>query len=325
MACDTPRILAGLLLILVVTILWGDGLSPAGEEISITDTTGQKLVFKCPPQRIISLNPDFTGNIIALGAGKRLVGITDYCRYPDGFTGSERIGNLWQPNLERIVALQPDLVLATREGNNPGIISTLRDLDIPVYVAGQSTGFKDYFELLRRLGYILGREKEAGTLIDEFTARIDRLRGAASGQPSVSVFLQVGVKPLVTINKDTLIGEMIEICGGRNVAAGLSSRYPSISREQVLADDPEVIIIAAMGNEAEEGVAFWNDFPELQAVRNARVFVLDPDTICRLGPRLMEGLSKIEAFIREARGRGTKGREDEGRRDERTRDEGTRG
>jgi len=301
MACNIRRFLVGILLILVVSILCRGDIWSAGEGIVVVDSTGETLRFSSPPHTIVSLNPDFTGNIIALGVGDRLVGITNYCRYQDNLATPERLGGLWQPNLERIVALNPELVLATREGNNPGIISTLRRLEIPVFVSGQSSSFQGYFDLLRQLGYILGREKEAGRLIDEFKNRLNRIRLASAGLPPVTVFLQVGVKPLVTINKETLIGEMIKIAGGDNIAADLFSRYPSISRERVLADDPEVIIIAAMGSEAEAGVAFWEKFPELQAVQNQRIYVIDPDLVCRLSPGLMDGISKIESFVSEAR------------------------
>jgi ABC-type Fe3+-hydroxamate transport system substrate-binding protein len=289
------------LLIMGAFFLWDGVVSMAGEGIVVNDATGERLRLSKPPLTIVSLNPDFTGNIIALGVGERLVGITDYCRYQDDLTAPDRLGGLWQPNLERIVALQPELVLATREGNNPGIISTLRRLNIPVFVSGQSSSFQDYFELLRQLGYILGREVEAKRMISEFTDRINRIRLFSTDLDPVSVFLQVGVKPLVTINQETLIGEMIEIAGGDNIAADLSSRYPSISRERILSDNPEVIIIAAMGSEAAAGVAFWERFPELQAVRNQRIYVIDPDLICRLSPGLMAGLLKIESFIAEAR------------------------
>ncbi len=301
MACDIRRILVWLPLLLVVSILWGEDIRATGEEIFITDTTGERLSFKQSPRRIVSLNPDFTENVIALGAGARLVGITDFCRFQNGLTSPVRLGGLWQPNLEVIVTLKPDLVLATREGNNPGIVATLRSLMIPVFVSGHSSGFQDYFELLRQLGDILGREEEADRLIGEFTDRLHRVRLGAAELPPATVFLQIGVKPLVTINQDTLIGEMIEIAGGVNIAANLSSRYPSISRERVLAINPEVIIIVAMGSEAEEGVAFWEKFPELQAVKNQRIHVIDPDLICRLSPGLMEGIAKIESFIAEAR------------------------
>lgn len=319
MISDNRKIIAGFSLFLFIFLLGYAGISTADEGVTVTDATGTILRFLKPPGRIVSLNPDFTGNVIALGASERLVGITDFCRWQDNTPSPERIGGLWHPNLERIVALKPDLVLASREGNYPGTISTLRSLHIPVFVSGQSSGFQDYFELIRQLGHILGREKEAVRLIGKFTDRINRIRLASADMPPVAVFLQVGVKPLVTINKDTLIGEMIEIAGGDNLAADLSSRYPCISRERVLADNPEVIIVAAMGSEGEAGVMFWEKFPELRAVRERRVYVIDPDLICRLSLDLIEGLGKIESFIRESRGIGTEGREGGAQRDEKYR------
>ena len=288
---------AGCILVLAAVIVRGQLCFSSDDKVTVTDSTGAMLSFTHPPQRIVSLNPDCTENVVALGAGGRLVGITDYCRFPDNLPAPERVGGLWHPNLERIVVLRPDLVLATREGNNPEIISAIRNLSIPVYVSGQPAGFRDYFLFLRRLGSILDRESQAAALIEETASLIDRLREQSAGRPPQSVFFQVGTKPLITAGPDTLIGEMIEIAGGKNIAGDLSARYPAVSRERVLAEDPGVIIIAASGSEAEEGAAFWKSFPELAAVRQGRVFLIDPDHVCRLGPGLREGLLEIVSCI----------------------------
>jgi len=296
-ACDIRQNLILLISTLIVFVVGHSGLSLAEEEIVVIDATGHKLFLKRAPRRIVSLNPDFTENIFALGAGDLLVGATDFCRLPEDHAGLRRIGGLWQPNLEQIIALRPDLVLATREGNNPGTITALRELGVTVFVMGQPTGFKDYLQFLRKLGRILDREKEAGRLIDEFTILIGQLRAGVDRRSQVTVFLQIGVRPLVTANKDTLIDEMIEIGGGKNIASELSPRYPALSREQVLVDDPDVIIIAAMGSEAQRSLEVWKAFPELKAVRKNRVFLLDPDLICRLGPRLKDGLRHVASFI----------------------------
>jgi iron complex transport system substrate-binding protein len=288
---------AGLIFILISLIVYGASPLVYGEDVVVTDATGQKLSFSSPPKRIVSLNPDFTWNICALGSGAQLVGITDYCRYPESTPRPVRLGNLWQPNLEHIVALSPDLVFATKEGNNPGIISVLREMGIPVYVNGESTGFRDYFKLLSRLGDILGRSEVAEELIERTTTRINNLRAEAASRAPATVFLQIGIRPIVTVNRDTLINEMIEIAGGDNIAAGLTARYPVISREKVLTEDPEVIIVAAMGSEAEAGLAAWYAFPELRAVRAGRIFVINPDIICRLSPRLQDGLEEIYSCL----------------------------
>ncbi len=261
------------------------------------DATGFEVALDRPPARIVSLNPDLTENVIALGAGERLVGVSDFCPLPPGDAFPERLGGLQNPGLERIAALRPDLVLATREGNSRETVSRLRGLGVEVFVFSESPDFAAYFSFLRDLGVILGRQEAAAALAGKMESTLEGVRARAPAGPPAPVFVQVGVRPLITASRSTLIGEMIEIAGGENIAAGLSSRYPVFSREQVLAADPEVIIVAAMGSEAEEAMTFWRRFGELRAVRNHRVFLLDPDTVCRLGPRLEEGLELIGLFL----------------------------
>ena len=255
--------------------------------------------FAPPPARIISLNPDLTENVIALGAGDRLAGVSDFCPLPESPGKVERLGGLQNPGMERIVDLAPDLVLATREGNSPETVRRLQDLGIEVSVFDGAKNVREYFAFLRRLGRILEREEAAERQISELAEVIGEVRAGAPSGGRIPVFLQIGHQPLITASRQTLIGEMIELAGGENIAAGLSPRYPVISREQVLLSDPAVIIIAAMGTEARSAVTYWERFPELRAVKNQRVFSLDPDTVCRLGPRLEEGLRRIAAFISE--------------------------
>jgi len=278
----------------VVSSGWAEDLPAGGVEL--VDATGLQFRSARPPERLISLNPDLTENLIALGAGDRLVGVSDFCPLPDPGS-AERLGGLRNPGLERIVSLRPDLVLATREGNSPETVSRLRSLGLPVLVFSESNDFSAYFSFLRELGAVLGREEAAAELAGELETLIEEVRSRGTAAPPPRVLVQIGVTPLVTAARDTLIGEMIELAGGRNIAAGLSPRYPAISRERVLAEDPEVIVVAAMGSEAEEAMTYWRRFPELRAVRNGRVFLLDPDTVCRLGPRLGEGLELLTLFI----------------------------
>ena len=271
------------------------GISPGlfGEEARVTDVTGEEFVFEKPPARIVSLNPDFTDNLFALGAGDRVVGVTDFCRYPAASGKKASVGNLAQPNLEAIVSLKPDLVLATTGGNSPETVRGLRGLGLPVFVTGPSSTFQGYFDLLSRLGTLLNRKEAADALIGELRGEIERLRARAKKSPRVPVFFQVGVNPLISAGEGTLIDEMLEITGGKNIAAGSPLRYPILSLEKVLAEDPEVIVIAAMGSEAAGGRALWEKYPELRAVRNNRVFVVDQDLVCHLGPGLKEGLKKL--------------------------------
>jgi len=257
--------------------------------------------FERTPERIVSLNPDLTENVIALGAGDRLVGVSDFCPLPSAGT-AVRLGGLQNPGLERILSLRPDLVLATREGNSPETVARLRTLGVEVCVFEEARDFTAYFSFLRDLGALLGREEAAAGRIGEMEAAIERVRSGPLPPEPVSVFVQIGLQPLITASRGTLIGEMVEIASGQNIAASLPARYPVFSREQVLIDDPEVIIVAAMGSEAAASAAFWERFSELRAVKKGRVHILDPDTVCRLGPRLVEGLERIAGFLAGGRG-----------------------
>ena len=280
--------------------------SLAGPRVVQVDATGFEIVLDRPPSRIVSLNPDLTENVIALGAGGRLVGVSDFCPLPSG-TSPEKLGGLQNPGLERIVVLRPDLVLATREGNSPETVSRLRGLGLEVFVFSESPDFAAYFSFLKELGLLLGRSEAAAGLVGELKKTLEGVRDHSSSASPVPVFIQIGVQPLITASRATLIGEMIEIAGGENISVGLSSRYPVFSRERVLAEDPAVIIVAAMGSEAEEAMAYWRRFPELRAVKNRRVYLLDPDTVCRLGPRLGEGLELIRLFVTGSAGGGGEG------------------
>ncbi len=285
-------LLPGIFLLTVGECPESDGAPSSSPRLPEAESSPSK-----PPERIVSLNPDLTENVIALGAGGRLVGVSDFCPLPADSDGVDRLGSLQNPGLERITTLAPDLVLATREGNSPETVRRLRDLGIKVTVFDEARNFTDYFSFLRRLGRILGREEAAARRIGELAAVVEQVRTDTSSRPPVSVFVQIGLQPLITASRQTLIGEMIELVGGENIAASLSPRYPVISREQVLLSDPAVIIIAAMGSEARWAVTSWERFPEMRAVKNRRVFSLDPDTVCRLGPRLEEGLKRIARFI----------------------------
>jgi len=264
---------------------------------SITDATGTELVLSRTPERIVSLNPDFTENVIALGEGGRLAGVTDFCSLPDDCEKIIRVGNLYQPNLEKIASLRPDLVLVTMEGNRMETVRALRNLGISVYVTEATRSLEGYFKLLLRLGAILNCPEKARVLVDEFRRRISGIESSIRGVPKVPVFFQIGVRPIISVSGETIIDELIEVAGGKNIAAGAPLRYPRFSREEVLAKNPGVIIIAAMGEEADLGHRDWKRFPALRAVRNGSIFTLDPDLVCRLGPSLELGLTRIAAFL----------------------------
>ncbi|MCX6348992.1 MAG: helical backbone metal receptor [Candidatus Aureabacteria bacterium] len=219
------------------------------------------------------------------------------CDYPPEAAGKERVGDLWTPSVEKIFSLSPDLVLTTQEGNRPQTVETLRKLGLRVFVSPPARSLEEYFERLVELGRIVGAETRAGELIAEFRSEIARARRGAAGRASPRIFFQLGSAPIVSAARGTIIHELIEIAGGVNISADSPLRYPSFSREKVVADDPEIILIAAMGGEGEKCRDEWMAFAGMAAVKTGRIYFIDPDLVCRLSPRLVEGLRTLAGMI----------------------------
>ena len=262
--------------------------------LTLTDATGEKIDFSEAPARIVSLNPDFTENLFALGAGKSLVGVSGSCDYPPPARRVEKVGGLWSPSLEKIVSLDPDLVLATREGNSRRTVESLRRMGLRVWVAGETRSLADYFRLLDQLGKITGRREEAAALRGRFQREI--LAGRES-RPRPRVFFQLGSRPIVSVNRDTLISRLIEAAGGKDLTDSVPARYPVMSREKIIAEDPDFIVVAVMGEEAERTRAGWKRYGDLRAVRQGHVYAVNPDLFCRLTPRLLEGFKELKAIL----------------------------
>lgn len=285
-------------LVWVITVVLNFSVCLAfSAEKSITDATGTVLEFSHPPARVVSLNPDFTDILFALGLKDRLAGVTVSCRLPEGNSEIERVGTLFQPDLETIVSLRPDLVLATMEGNNPRTVAALRRLDCAVFVAPPQRSVEEYFQLLHNLGAVFRKEEAVLGLIAEFQKTVEDLHRRGEGTEKVTVFIQLGHRPLVTASGGTLINELVEIAGGVNICRGMEGRYPVISREEVIRKDPAVIIITGMDKANSPPKSFWGQYETLRAVKKKRVRRIDPDFICHLGPKLTDGLKEMARIL----------------------------
>lgn len=283
--------------IIMVTLALSLQLCAQTSPLTLTDATGETVVFAETPRRIVSLNPDFTENLFALAAGDRIVGVTAFCNYPPEAAKKERVGDLWTPNLEKILSLAPDLILATQEGNRPQTVQALRELQLRVFVSSSARSLEGYLGNLSELSRIVGEEGRGKELVARFRAEISRAGERTAGRKHPRVFFQLGRAPLVTAARGTIIGELIEIAGGENIAAGASLRYPSFSREKVLADDPDLVIIALEEAEAKICREEWEKFGSLSAVKSGGIYLIDPDLVSRASPRLAEGLEILVEMI----------------------------
>lgn len=246
------------------------------------------------PRRLVTLAPSLTEMVFAVGAGERLVGVDRHSDFPPEARQLPRVGSYIHPDVERVVALKPDLVLAVRDGTPPHLLARLKYVGIPVHVVDPRT-LEGVIATLVEVGARVGAARQAAELAGNLSRRLARIKNLASQARSrPRVFFQIGVAPLVSAGSHTLIDELITTAGGLNVAAG-GPPYPRFSREQVLALRPEVIIITTMEREGlfEQVKAGWQRWEALPAVREGRIHLIDSDLVDRPGPRIFAGLEQV--------------------------------
>lgn len=250
------------------------------------------------PRRVVALAPSITEIAFALNAEHRLVGATRFSDYPEAAKRLPKVGSYVHLDLERIVSLMPDLCIAVKDGNPIEVIRRLEELGIPVF-AVDPRNLATVMTTIDQLGEVLHAETRAAMLIRDMDRRISDIRrraAAASSRPGV--FFQIGIQPIVAVGTDTFIHELIETAGGRNLTAG-NVPYPRLSREQVLALSPEVIIITSMAREASFArmKAEWERWHDLPAVRDGRVHLVDSNLFDRPTPRMTDGLELLFTLI----------------------------
>jgi iron complex transport system substrate-binding protein len=260
----------------------------------VFDDLGRLVAINGTPQRIISLSPSNTEILFALGLGDKIVGVTDWCDYPPEALGKEKVGGYINPDVEKIVALNPDLILVAY-GTPMEVINNLVGLGLTVFGI-KTTDLDDLLNDIRRIGEITDKEVEALALTSEMASRIQAVTNQTEElEQRPRVFYIVWHDPLWTAGSGTFIHELIEKAGGVNICGNLTG-YPTISIEEVIARNPEVIITSA-----------WPDVYEwamnetalniTDARQNGRVYTCDDNLVQRPGPRLVEGLEWFAHFI----------------------------
>ncbi|MDD3814981.1 MAG: helical backbone metal receptor [Desulfocapsaceae bacterium] len=255
------------------------------------------------PQRIVSLGPINTENVFLLGAGDRLVADTSYCVHPAAARDKVKIGSVMQLNIEQILSLQPDLILATGL-TSPQQVAQLAASGVRVVHFSQPSGFAAICAQFLELGRLLGLEDRALEIIGQARNEVRAIQQRVKDLPARKVFLQVGAHPLFASVASSFTNDYIVLAGGVNIAAG--QRDGRYNREKVAAHNPDVIIIAVMGSEGGIGAREkeeWLRFAPISAVQNRQVFVVDPDIICSPSPlTFVKGLEQIAALIHPLKG-----------------------
>jgi iron complex transport system substrate-binding protein len=262
-------------------------------QITVEDDLARTVTLGKPATKIVSLAPSITECLFAIGAGENVIGVTDYCNYPPEAARKHHVGGMINPSIEAVVGLEPDLVVLSMEGNIREDFRRLTSLGIPVFVSNPRT-MEGIYSSLRSLGTLTGKGARAQELASALEAREEAVRNASRGQSPVRVLLFVSLQPLMCAGGKTFIDELLRASGGKNIALHATGTYPSYSRENVIADDPEVIIVTS--DILHEGTPLTGMFPEwgnVSAVRKGRVFRLDTDLVSRPGPRALEALETL--------------------------------
>ena len=277
----------------------------ASEEVSqvFIDDLNRQVVLSRVPQRIISLAPSITETLFAIGLGERVDGVTQFCDYPPEAQAKPKVGYT-HPNLEAMVALQPDLVLAPREFLRADMLGKLEQLQIPTYVLDAQT-IESILSHIQTLGRILGASAAADDVVGQMRRRIEdiKVRTTSLSRPRVPVCPKTSH---CTVGPGSFIHEAIELAGGSNVAARARTAYPRLSMEAVLKEDPELILFPAG---RAEGITRgeelrWQRWSTLSAVKLKRLYLIPNDLLNRPGPRIVQGLEALarifhpEAFDR---------------------------
>lgn len=257
--------------------------------ITVKDDTGSMVSLSSPARRIVSLAPHATENLFAAGAGASVVGVVSYSDYPPEAGRIRRVGDSNNLDLEAIIALRPDLIVAWDSGNAKPQVEKLRQLGLKIYVS-EPRHFEDVAANIESLGRLAGTETVARRAAAAFRAEYARLRNQYAERRPVSVFFQIWNRPLMTISGTQMIGDVIRLCGGTNIFAGLLALSPEVNIEAVLAADPQTIIVSSAGEKRAPWLDEWRRWPQLQAVKKrGRLLAIRPDLITRSTPRILEG------------------------------------
>ncbi|MDR0576139.1 MAG: cobalamin-binding protein [Candidatus Accumulibacter sp.] len=286
--------------ILIPLLALASGMASA--EIAVTDDTGAVVRLEQPAQRIITLAPHLVETLFAAGAGERLVGAVEYSDYPEAARKVVRVGGYSRLDLEIILALKPDLIVAWHSGNAPANIDRLRAFGFPIYVS-QPNHLEDVASEIERLGRLAGTSEVADAAAHRFIARLDGLRERYGARPAVRTFYQIWKQPMSTVGGRQIISGVIRLCGGENVFGGLEAIAPVVTIEAVLAADPEAIVASGMDEARPEWLGDWRRWPAITAVARDNLFFVPPEIIQRHTPRLLDGAEQLCRHLETARSR----------------------
>ena len=284
--------------IVSLAVVWSVFVGGAAHAGVVTDEVGRRVNIAGTPQRIVSLAPGITEILFALNLDGKIVGVTSFCDWPREAAKKTSIGGFTNPSLEKIVSLKPDLILATADGNRPETVRQLEKIGMTVYVTNP-VDTAGILQSILHIGDVTGRRQAARTLTAQLQRRLDVVAVQISNKKKPRVFFQIGMDPVITVGRRTLISDVIDRAGGTNIAGKDTARYPRYSAEGVMAHAPEVLLFAPMATDREfkKVKKYWEQFPGIPAVKNKQIYPMKTDLIGRASPRIVDAIEQVAKIL----------------------------
>ena len=268
--------------------------------VSAVDSDGRRVTLAAPAQRIVSLAPHVTEQLYAAGAGARLVAASEYSDYPEEAKRLPRVASSGAVNLEMVLALKPDLVVAWRLEATAAALTRLESLGVPVFYS-EPRRLAQIPDMIEALGELAGTSATARPLARSLREELAQLDAEYSSRRPVTVFYQIAERPLMTIGGGQFVSDAIDLCGGRNIFAGATVMAPLVNVESVIAADPEAIFTARADTSDQSWQAYWRRFPGLSAVEAQNLYTMPMNEMHRHGPRAIAATRLLCQRIEEAR------------------------
>ncbi len=264
---------------------------------TFVDDLGRKLYLAKPPQRIVSLAPSITEILFAIGLNEEIVGVTEFCDFPPEALTKPKVGYA-TPNLEMIVGLQPQLVLAPRSFLRVDLLNKLEQLKIPTFILDPHT-VEDIFAHIQLLGRMVGRPQEANAQAALMRKQLAGLSSRLADLSRPTLLYILNSEPLITVGPGSFIHRLIELAGGRNAADQATAPYPHLTMEEVLRQNPDILLFPVGRHEGIPQVEqdSWRRWTTLSAVQHGKLFQVDSDLLNRPGPRILEGLKQLVKIL----------------------------
>lgn len=259
--------------------------------IAVRDDAGNAVTLAKPAQRVISMAPHITELLYAAGGDGRLVGAMNFSDYPEAAKRLPLVGSDQQIDLERVIALKPDLLVVWKSGNTARQLEQLKSLGIPIFYS-EPQKLDEVATSLLRLGQLMGTDAAAQAAARDYRQKIVALSAGYARRPPVRVFYQIWEKPVFTLNGDHIISDAIRLCGGQNIFANLKVVAPTVSIEAVLQENPEAVL-GGEQHDGQAGIGIWKPYKGMLAVQRGNLFTLDSELLTRATPRMAAGTAAL--------------------------------